>query len=218
MTLSSAQDESRESSAQPLISGEVATEVKPPVSQLTGKLSPQQFADHMTAAHGRLWGLATALIGDRHEAEDLVQEAAIVAFRKLADFTPDTNFTAWMSKIIRMHALNWRRKQTTRQTAAADPSDIDAKTTATPAAAGEPTVADAAKGHSPALQQDFDDMLLGSLKTLDVTARACLLLRIVHELTYDEIATMLEIPPGTAMSHVHRSKQRLRKDLDTPTN
>lgn len=176
-------------------------------------LTAAQFAELFKAAYARLWGLATALVGDRNEAEDLVQEAAMVALRKLDQFTPESNFSAWMAKIVRLHAVNWRRKKTGRRTSAADPVDLDQSQAAPTAYEGEPEVKDSAAGETRSIQEGFDDVLLESLQQLDEVPRACLLLRVVHELAYDEIAAMLEVPSGTAMSHVHRAKKRLRDQM-----
>ncbi len=177
------------------------------------KLTPEQFAELFVAEHARLWGLAAALVGDRSEAEDLVQEAAMVAIKKLDQFTPETNFLAWVARIVRMHAANYRRKRAGRRTSAADPTDIDQSQAAPAAYQAEPSVSASAAGDTRGIQEGFDDALLEHLKSLDETPRACLLLRVVHELAYDEIAEMLEIPSGTAMSHVHRSKKRLRDEM-----
>lgn len=177
------------------------------------RLTAKQFAELFMAIRARLWVLASALIGDRTEADDLVQEAAIVALKRLDDYEPGTNFLAWMGKIVRMHALNWRRKQSGRRTSAADPSDLDQSRPAAEQPTHEPIIQEASAGEFTSIQESFDDALLGSLQQLEQIPRACLLLRVVHELTYDEIAAMLEIPSGTAMSHVHRSKRRLRTEL-----
>lgn len=189
------------------------TERTPTASGPQRSLSVEQFAELFVSVHARLWGLATALVGDRNEAEDLVQEAAIVAMRKLDQFTPGSNFSAWMAKIIRLHAVNWRRKKTGRRTSATDPVDLDQSQAAPTAYGGEPQVKESAAGETRGIQEGFDDALLENLQQLDEVARACLLLRVVHDLAYDEIAAMLELPSGTAMSHVHRAKKRLRGEM-----
>ena len=178
-------------------------------------LNAKEFAAHFSQAFPRLWGLAAALIGDRNEAEDLVQEAALVGLKKLDTFQPGTNFQAWIGRIVRMHALNYRRKHASRKTAPVSSMEMDQ---AHPAAdASDPQVDSemrhAAAGDPSNIQETLDDALLNSLRELDQVARACLLLRVVYDLSYDEISEMLEIPANTAMSHVHRSKQRLRAQM-----
>ncbi|MEN1681635.1 MAG: RNA polymerase sigma factor [Planctomycetota bacterium] len=176
-------------------------------------LSPEQFAELFSSAFAKLWALATALVGDRAEAEDLVQEAAMVALRKLDQFTPGSNFAAWMAKIVRMHAANWRRKQAGRRTSAADPVNLDQRQSAADAVQDNAAVSESAAGRTESIQEGFDDVLLSHLRQIDQVPRACLLLRVVHDLAYEEIAAMLEIPSGTAMSHVHRTKKKLRGDM-----
>ena len=63
------------------------------------------------------------------------------------------------------------------------------------------------------LAHELDDALTRALAALSETARAALLLRTVLELDYDSIARLLDVPPGTAMSHVHRSREALRRAL-----
>jgi len=68
-------------------------------------------------------------------------------------------------------------------------------------------------------QEAFDDKVLTALMQLSSVARAALLLRTVLELSYTEIAETLDIPAGTAMSHVHRSRKLLRSTvLDEQTS
>jgi RNA polymerase sigma-70 factor (ECF subfamily) len=62
-------------------------------------------------------------------------------------------------------------------------------------------------------QIDFDDEVLSALREISDVARMCLLLRVVQQLSYDDIAQTLHIPAGTAMSHVHRAKQSIRERL-----
>ena len=61
--------------------------------------------------------------------------------------------------------------------------------------------------------EGFDDELLEALRQLDTDARACLLLRVVMDMPYREIAETLGIPQGTAMSHVHRARRALGERL-----
>jgi RNA polymerase sigma factor (sigma-70 family) len=62
-------------------------------------------------------------------------------------------------------------------------------------------------------QTAFDDEIRRALLSLGDIARLCLLLRVVQQLSYDEIAESLQIPSGTVMSHVHRAKQSIREHL-----
>jgi RNA polymerase sigma-70 factor (ECF subfamily) len=176
------------------------------------------FAAQYGAAYSRLALVAASVVGDRDAAEDIVQDAAIIAFQKAEQFTPGTNFAAWLAEIVRRCALNHRRKTNGRRTYAADPAalarfDGARANGASVGEAGRPVAS--ATGELLDDQSAFDDELVGALRQLSEEARCCLLLRTVEKLNYAEIATLLRIPQGTAMSHVHRSRATLRRLLST---
>src|SRR5213079_264175 len=68
-------------------------------------------------------------------------------------------------------------------------------------------------GELPADQAFFDDHVTKALNSVSDVARACLLLRTIEQMEYSEISRLLQIPEGTAMSHVHRARQHLRERL-----
>lgn len=173
---------------------------------------PQEFAAQYSNAYHRLTLVAAGVTGERESAEDIVQEAAIIAFERITQFSPGSNFAAWLAEIVRRCALNHRRKVRHRRTYAADPAVLGQMNQST-AAVDEPWPIVPSSGAIVADQASFDDQLQGALEQLSEEARSCLLLRIVEKLSYAEIAALLGIPEGTAMSHVHRSKSALRKRL-----
>jgi RNA polymerase sigma-70 factor (ECF subfamily) len=166
-------------------------------------------------AYPRLATVAAAIVGDQAQAEDIVQEAAIIAMEKIADFQVGTNITAWLAEIVRRCALNYRRKIQNRKTFAADPASLVQLAQDTATAVPSPIVDPA--GNLLADQSAFDDELSIALGRLSHDARCCLLLRTIQKLSYTEIAEIMQIPEGTAMSHVHRSKNELRNRLRPTT-
>jgi RNA polymerase sigma-70 factor (ECF subfamily) len=187
------------------------------------RLTPEAFADAFTACSRLLWCIAAGVLGSRDAVDDVLQEGAIVALQKLDQFDPATSFTAWMGRIVRFVALNHARRLR-RQGAgavdaevldliASDRSRADASSAATPAAGLAADSPADARGALRPDQASFDDALTAALGTLEGTARSCLLLRTLMDLPYREIALALDIPEGTAMSHVHRSRQALRRRL-----
>ena len=173
-----------------------------------------QFAALYHETYPRLCITATAIVVDRVQAEDIVQEAAIIGLRKFDQFTVGTNFGAWMSEIVRRCALNYVRKKKNRRTITSDPSTID-ETVGQAVALRLTAVTD--DGRLVANQTEFDDEVISGLTLLSEEARCCLLLRIVQQLSYREISKLLCIPEGTAMSHVHRGKATLREHLTSRT-
>jgi len=168
----------------------------PPPSEL--HLTAETFASRFEASAPVLWTIACAVLGRRTHVEDVIQEAAVIGLEKLDQFQPGTRFEAWMGRIVRFVALNHLRGRARR---------------------GE--VSDEVLGQTPArrvaapldLEQSLDDELRAALLELRPIARACLLLKVVAELEYKQIAATLNIPEGTAMSHVHRARHLLRERL-----
>jgi len=175
------------------------------------RLSPEAFADAFTSCSRLLWCIAAGILGSRDAVEDVLQDGAIVALEKLEQFDPETSFTAWMGRIVRYVALNHARKRQRARTATGDVAALDL-VPAAPADSptGPPTDSRGAIG---ADRGQFDDEVIAALGGLEETARACVLLRTVLDLPYREIALALDIPEGTAMSHVHRARRSLREHL-----
>jgi len=156
--------------------------------------TPSAFAEAFGVHWRTLWSIAAAICNDRAAAEDIVQDAAMIGMDKLDDFDPNTNFVAWMGAIVRFTALNHVRRAG-RGGSAIDVTEHD-----------QPSRAERVDG-STSLSPG---KLAAALDVLDPIARACLVLRTTAELSYREIAVALDIPEGTAMSHVHRSRTTLR--------
>ena len=171
-------------------------------------MSPESFAARFQEHKRLLWAIAAGITADRHASEDIVQESAAIALTKLSDFNPATSFTAWMGQIVRFTALNHTRTTIRRNThpnadldKGADPEIVVRSNPITP------------RGELAPNQPEFDDHVAAALDDLEPPARACLLLRAVVGLSYKEIATAMDLPEGTAMSHVFRARKRLRDEL-----
>lgn len=175
-------------------------------------LTPSQFAELFQESWRTLWCVTAAVLGGRDEVEDVLQQAALIAIGKLGDFDPRTNFVAWMAQIVRYTALNTARRRARRRAVTSIHDDLLEQ----PAGSehrGNGSASASERGKLRAYEEAFDDRLLAALKLLDQTPRACLLLRTVEGLSYREISDVLGIPEGTAMSHVHRTRQALRERL-----
>ncbi len=160
------------------------------------------FSALLSAARPKLWLIAAAVTNDRTEADDILQEAAIVGLAKFASFTPSADiqesFERWMGQITRNLALNARRKRNRSDASIAD------------------TFRRTLAAANPAFVRDTEstaalERLLPALEDLDEAERTCLVLRVVGGLTYKAISTVTGFPEGTAMSHVFRARQHLRR-------
>lgn len=170
--------------------------------------TPAEFMSRFDQAAPRLMVIAWAIIGDRHWAEDIVQESAIVAWQKYEEFDPESDFAAWTSQITRNIARRRRDYEHRRKG-----TDIEQVMF---------TVADPNPNHgtspeSNTLDLELDDQMTAALGRLHETARTCFLMRVVLDYSYKEIADAMDMPAGTAMSHVHRTRQQLADLLTTET-
>ncbi len=170
----------------------------------------EEFAALFRQSSRVLWLVAVGIVGDATLADDVVQEAAVVAFRKFDQFTPGTNFAAWMAQTVRFVALNEARREHRRAAISLDDSspDHNGRGPVLPARPGQDAAPRASAGDG-----EFAGRVRQALEGVSPMARACLLLRTLDGLEYSQISTLLGIPEGTAMSHVHRTRQFLRDRL-----
>ena len=141
----------------------------------------------------QLYGTAYRITRSSADAEDVVQETYLRAFRAFAGYTAGTNIRAWLFTILyRVRTDQLRKRGRSPQTVAI----LDEG----PAVA--PTQDAWANGHEEVRRA------LGQVPEL---FRAAVLLRDVQEFSYDEIARILGIPIGTVMSRIHRGRALLRK-------
>ena len=142
-----------------------------------------------------LYRMAYRLVGDRHEAEDLVQEAFRSAWKSRLRYESGRGDRAWLASILRRRAIDRLRRRRVRLVYTGDsPAEV--------AIAGEDPLAG-----------EYPDEIQAALDELPDKLRHALLLVVVGDLTHQEVADMLEIPLGTVLSRVNRARQRLRKSL-----
>jgi RNA polymerase sigma-70 factor (ECF subfamily) len=169
-----------------------------------------EFSAQFTGSFRILWLIALGVLGDKALAEDAVQDAVVIALGKLDQFKKGTNFTAWMGQMVRNVALNMARKESRRRKPLA--AGRVHRTESTSDASTE-SLAKMIETNSAVAMEAFDDGVQKALMTLGDTARTCLLLRTVEGLDYAKISELLDIPAGTAMSHVFRSRTAIREQL-----
>jgi RNA polymerase sigma-70 factor, ECF subfamily len=158
-------------------------------------LSASQF-DRFVTEHGpALYRMAYRMVGDRHEAEDLVQDAFRSAWKSRNSFQPGRGERAWLAAILRRRVVDRWRKRTPPTVLAGN----GALETGVPAE--DPT----ANRYTDEVQQALDQ--------LPDDLRETLLLVVVVELTHQQAADVLGVPLGTVLSRVSRARARLRKIL-----
>ena len=154
-----------------------------------------------------LWRCARRLMRTRHEAEDLVQETWLKAFRAWHRLQPGTDTRAWLVTILLNTARDWARK-TLRQP---ETLGLDELTELYQQATTEPTLASTPE-HA-AGQAEVGRLVRLALDDLSPEFRMTVLLADVEEFTYREIADIMGCPIGTVMSRLHRARHLLRTTL-----
>ncbi|TWD84735.1 RNA polymerase sigma-70 factor (ECF subfamily) [Kribbella amoyensis] len=156
----------------------------------------------------RLYLTALRLTGNPHDAEDLLQETYLRAFRGYAGFRPGTNLMAWLARILRNTFVNsYRKRQREPRTVPDDPITTSRSATAGVEVSAEATVVDALP--DPRLQE--------ALSTLPDKYRRAVLLYDVDGFSYREIAALFDVPVGTVMSRIHRGRRALKERLVPPS-
>jgi len=151
-----------------------------------------------------LYATALRLTANPADAEDLVQDTYLKAFRSAGQFEPGTNLKAWLFTILHNTFLN-RRRRSVREPIGIDPAEIEQAATGLSAASPTP--------EELLLRDTLDADLKAALDALPDAFRQAVWLRDVEEFSYAEIASMLGIPIGTVMSRISRGRRLLYRQL-----
>ncbi len=154
-----------------------------------------------------LYRTALRLTRNPADAEDLVQETYLKAFRASDRFEPGTNLRAWLFTILHNAARN-RARDRARDMVMVD-SDTVERVSEAPAGLVRDTARAGETPESLLLRGTLDPDLRAALDALPETFRQAVWLRDVEEFSYAEIAEMLSIPPGTVMSRISRGRRLL---------
>ncbi|MBX6341809.1 MAG: sigma-70 family RNA polymerase sigma factor [Thermomicrobiaceae bacterium] len=158
-----------------------------------------------------LYRTALRMSGNQADAEDLVQETYLRAFRSLHQFRPGTNLRAWLFKILTNAFINDYRKRA-RRPMSASLDDVE------DAYLYSHLIDSGIQPNSPLPEEEVlrsitDESVTRALEQLPEEFRSVVLLADVEEFSYREIADILGIPIGTVMSRLHRARRRLRRLL-----
>src|SRR5688500_16013715 len=166
----------------------------------------EAFAADVLTYLDALYAGALRLTRDRADAEDLVQDTLVKAFRFSGKFNPGSNLKAWLYTILHN---TWRNR---RRDAARDTVDVDSERVEE--AASLPNGPAALDTPERILMRDtLDADLQAALDELPDAFREAVWLRDVEEFSYAEMAGMLNVPIGTVMSRISRGRRLLFEKL-----
>lgn len=149
-----------------------------------------------------LFRLAMWLVRDRTEAEDLVQETFTRALQSFHRFQKGTNCRAWLVRVMYNTHSNRRRANARLQLV----SDTDER------------IAETIAFDPPTPQGLTEEEVLRALRSLPRQFEEVVLLSDIEDMTYKEIAELLNVPIGTVMSRLHRGRKLMRAELASYAN
>ena len=172
--------------------------------------SGDDFRSLVIEFHPLAYSLAYKVLDNRADAEEVVQDAFVKVHDALGRFRGDSSLKTWILRIVMRLSLNrrrdrsrsaWHRLGLHRQgdedldevsaIAAADPRDPEAE----------------------CISDETRRLVLGLLDELPATLREALVLNSLEELSYDEIARVLQVPLGTVSSRIHSAREKLSRKL-----
>lgn len=169
------------------------------------------FAEQAMPLMDGLYGAALRMTRKPADAEDLVQETYLKAYRGFGGFKEGTNLKAWMYRILTNSYINIYRRKQRRP----DESDLgDVEDLYLYRRLGGLEGARHGRSAEDLLMDTFSEIeVTDALEALPDAYRIAVLLADVEEFSYKEIAEILDVPIGTVMSRLHRGRKAMQKSL-----
>jgi RNA polymerase sigma-70 factor (ECF subfamily) len=160
-----------------------------------------------------LYSAALRMTRNAADAEDLVQETYLKAYRSYASFQEGTNLRAWLYRILTNTYINSYRAAK-RRPEVTDVEDVeDLYLYKRMAGAGAGALRTGRSAEDEALDTFTDDVVKSALEELPEAFRMAVLLADVEGFSYKEISEITDVPIGTVMSRIHRGRRALQKTL-----
>ena len=179
--------------------------------QQSGTAREAAFRDLFETYRDRVFNLASRLLGNPADAEDVSQEAFITVFQKLHEFRFSSRFYTWLYRVVFNLCVDHRRKGGSHA-----PITVTGAGGATLLA----QVADSAPGPADELGDDEArrQQVERALRRLSEPLRAAIVLRYIEDMPYEEIASVLGISLGTVKSRLNRAHEQLEQGLGHPNH
>src|ERR671914_541491 len=166
-----------------------------------------RFEEEALELADQVFRVARGLVGSREEAEDLVQETYVRAFRSWDSFTPGTNLRAWLLRILtNLNIDRGRRQQRRPETQPLEEGDYFLYNRLEEQA-GRPLE------QEQVVERLSQENVVTALSSVPHDFRDVLVLVDIGEFSYADAAQILDIPIGTVMSRLHRARRILKSEL-----
>ncbi|MBE6962033.1 MAG: sigma-70 family RNA polymerase sigma factor [Ruminococcaceae bacterium] len=153
----------------------------------------------------KVFALTRRLCANPDDAQEAAQEAFLAAWQGLPFFRGDSSFATWLYRLTSNACMDLLRKEQRHQSAAGPSLDDEEVELPVVASTGDP--------HAEAERAELKTVIEAGLRALQPEYRTVLLLREIHQRSYDEIADILDLDLGTVKSRINRGRKLLRKFL-----
>ncbi|MDZ7719712.1 MAG: sigma-70 family RNA polymerase sigma factor [Balneolaceae bacterium] len=179
------------------------------MAELTKKELKKQedFNEEIIPHLDALYNFGLRLTSDPNDAEDLVQDTIVKAYRFFSSYEKGTNAKAWLFRILKNSYINNYRKKSKK------PQQVDYDEVSTFYETIRAERTDTSDLEDKMFRELIDDELSNALDNIPEDFRTVVLLCDVEDFTYEEIANMLDVPIGTIRSRLHRGRNLLKAEL-----
>lgn len=167
----------------------------------------QAFQQLVMAYEKQVFNLCLRMCGNREDAKDLAQEAFIKAWRGLRFYQFEAAFSTWLYRLTSNVCIDYLRREKRRPTVSLTPEDENQEHP-------EAGIADPAPlPEEQVLHREREELVAWAMNQLDEEFRQVLTLRVIENLTYEEIGQIMELKEGTVKSRLARARLKLKKIL-----
>ncbi len=146
----------------------------------------------------KVFNLSWRMLGSPHDAEDSLQEVFLKVFDRIKNYRGDSAFSTWLYRMTTNHCLDILRRR---------------KILAFLGFENAPEIQDKKAG-AKVMDLGFSPSITKALEKLPAKQKACLLMREMDELSYEDIAAALKLSLGSVKSNIHRAKALLKEELE----
>ncbi len=146
----------------------------------------------------KVLNLSWRMLGSQQDAEDVLQEIFLKVFDRIKNYRGDSAFSTWLYRMTTNHCLDILRRR---------------KILSFMGFENAPEIADK-KDSNKAIDLGFSPVIVKAIEKLPEKQKACLLMREMDDLSYEDIAKALNLSLGSVKSNIHRSKAFLKEALE----
>lgn len=171
------------------------------------KQKQKDFEEEIIPHLDAMYNFGLRLTSDPSDAEDLVQDTIVKAFRFFSSYEKGTNAKAWLFRILKNSYINNYRKQSKQ------PNQVDYDEVSSFYETIRAERTDTSDLEDKMFRDLIDDDISKALDEIPEDFRTVVLLCDIEDFTYEEIANMLDVPIGTIRSRLHRGRNLLKSQL-----